>query len=111
LNEKKPRLILIVDAIDKGRTPGEIFEIDLDDIPKKKVDDFSMHQMPSSNLLKELQADTKINIRILVVQVKYIPPEIEAGLSEELKAVIGTMCDRIISILGEYGVDVKRKVE
>lgn len=109
LNEKKPELIMIIDATDKGRTPGEIFEIDLDDIPKKKVDDFSMHQMPSSNLLKELRNDTNIAVRILVAQVKYIPPEIEAGLSDEMNAAIQPMCERMIEILNEYGVNVIEK--
>lgn len=109
LNDKKPKLILIIDAVDKGRKPGEIFEINLDDIPEKKVDDFSMHQMPSSNLLKELQEQSNISIRILVCQVQHIPEEIDPGLSDTIKTSIQPMCDRMIQVLGEYGVKVRGK--
>jgi coenzyme F420 hydrogenase subunit delta len=109
LNEDKPSLILIVDAIDKGRNPGEIFEIDLNEIPKKKVDDFSMHQMPSSNLLKELQSECSIPIRILVAQVEYIPKEIDQRLSEVMQNTIQPMCERIIEVLSEYNVSVEIK--
>jgi coenzyme F420 hydrogenase subunit delta len=106
LKEEKPKLILIIDAVDKDKTPGEIFEIDLDDIPLKKLDDFSMHQMPSSNLLKELRDDANVPIRILVAQVKYIPEEVDQVLSKEMQSAIQPMCNKIIDILTEYDVNV-----
>jgi coenzyme F420 hydrogenase subunit delta len=110
LNERKPNLILIIDAVDKGKNPGEIFEIDLNEIPEKKLDDFSMHQMPSSNLLKELKDNSGIDIRILVTQVQHIPTEVEQGLSDAMKAAIDPMCERIVQVLGEYGVEVEKRV-
>jgi len=108
LSEEKPELILIIDAVDKGRKAGDIFEINLDEIPEKKVDDFSMHQMPSSNLLKELKEDSGIAIRILVCQVKYIPPEVGPGLTDVVKNAIPEMCARIIKLLEGYGAEVKQ---
>jgi coenzyme F420 hydrogenase subunit delta len=107
LKDVKPKLILIVDAVDKNRSPGEIFEIDLDDIPVKKLDDFSMHQMPSSNLLKELRDEGNVPIRILVAQVKYIPEEVDQVLSKEMQKAIQPMCNKIIDVLAEYDVTVK----
>ena len=109
LSEEKPKLILIIDAVDKGRAPGSIFEIDLDDIPEIKVDDFSMHQMPSSNLLKELSIDSKIDIRILVCQVKHIPAEVGPGLTDTMKSAIEPMCELIVKIMNEHGCMVKKK--
>ena len=55
LSEARPEIIVIIDTVNKGRKPGEIFEISLDEIPEEKIDDFSNHQVSSSNLLKELQ--------------------------------------------------------
>ena len=46
LSAARPRRLLIVDAIDAGREPGEWFEIDPSEIPAVKLDDFSMHQIP-----------------------------------------------------------------
>lgn len=94
-----PRKIIVVDAVEKGRPPGEVFEIDLDDIPTNKTDDFSMHQMPSSNMLKELRDFCGIDVRILVCQVKHIPEEIEMGLSEEVRKAILVASDKIMGSL------------
>ena len=55
LDEQRPEHIIIVDAVDAGRRPGEIFEISVEDIPENKIDDFSLHQLPTSNLLRELK--------------------------------------------------------
>jgi coenzyme F420 hydrogenase subunit delta len=104
LSEQKPKLILIIDAVDKERQPGELFEIDLDEIPEKKLDDFSMHQMPSSNLLKEMKEDAGMNIRILVCQVEYIPPEVQPGLKQVMIDSIPKMCEMIVGVLKEHGV-------
>src|ERR1022692_1947193 len=55
LSPVRPRRLLIVDAVDFGRKSGEWFEIDPAEIPAVKLDDFSMHQLPTSNMLRELQ--------------------------------------------------------
>jgi coenzyme F420 hydrogenase subunit delta len=85
LSERRPSEIIIVDAVDKGRGPGEVFEIELDEIPFEKTDDFSMHQVPSSNLLKEIKETGGIKVRIIVCQVSGIPEEIQPGLSDPVE--------------------------
>lgn len=96
LDENKPEKVIIIDAVDMGRPPGEIFEIDLDEIPANKIDDFSMHQMPTSNLLRELRDLCGVDVRILSCQVEKIPKEVEPGLSENLKRKVNEMCELII---------------
>jgi coenzyme F420 hydrogenase subunit delta len=60
LSENKPRQIIVIDAADKkGKTPGEIFEISVDAIDAKKTSDFSLHQFPTTNMLKELKDHTE----------------------------------------------------
>jgi coenzyme F420 hydrogenase subunit delta len=95
LDEKKPEKIIIVDAMDVGKEPGEIFEIGLDDLPENKIDDFSMHQIPTSNLLRELRDFCGVDVRILSCQVEKIPEEVEPGLSDTLKAKKNEMCKLI----------------
>jgi coenzyme F420 hydrogenase subunit delta len=55
------RLVIIdaVDFSDKGRKPGEVFRIDIEEIPDLKVDNYSMHQIPTSNMLKDLKGGEK----------------------------------------------------
>ncbi len=99
LSEKKPEKIIIVDAIDAGKTPGEIFELPIDEIPKKKIDDFSMHQLPTSNLLKELKDLCKVNVTIIACQVESIPEEVTTTISKKLIDMIPEVCKRINEII------------
>jgi len=101
LSEKKPEKIIIIDAIDTGEKPGEIFEIDIDEIPKIKIDDFSMHQLPTSNLLKELKEKCNVDVRVLSVQVESVPQEVNPGLSDVLKSSMDKMYKELLKILEE----------
>lgn len=95
LDEQRPDTIIIVDAVDFGRSPGEIFEIDLEELPENKIDDFSMHQIPTSNLLRELRDLCCVDVRILSCQVEKIPEEVEPGLSKTVLEKVKKMCDLI----------------
>jgi coenzyme F420 hydrogenase subunit delta len=95
LSEPRPKVIVIIDAVDKGRKPGEIFEISLDEVPLEKIDDFSMHQVPSSNLLKELQDLCAVKVRVLACQIKSIPKTMQAGLSEPLRKAVPLLAQKI----------------
>ena len=99
LSAKKPEKIIIIDAIDAGRTPGEIFEIPIDEIPEIKIDDFSMHQLPTSNLLKELKDLCNIDVIIVACQIENIFEEASTTLSKKLMNAIPEACNRIVEIL------------
>ena len=94
LSTDRPRRIVLVDAVDKQIAGGEIFEIDLEEIPPQKIDDFSLHQVPSSNLLHDLK-QAGIEVRVLVCQTEYIPDHIEPGLSEKVSAAVLRMCAQV----------------
>lgn len=97
LSDRKPGKIIIVDAVDHpGRAPGEVFEIAVEDIPVQKIADFSLHQFPTVNMLKELKDHTGIDIIILVAQVQEIPEELREGLTPALTAAVKEACRRII---------------
>jgi len=88
LSPARPERLLIIDAIDAGREPGEIFEIDPSEIPTVKLDDFSLHQVPTSNLLRELQEACGVEVRVLACQTGPLPDAISAGLSPPLLAAV-----------------------
>ena len=99
LSEEKPEKLIIIDAIDANLRPGEIFEVELDEIPENKLDDFSMHQVPSSNLLREIRDYCKIKITILACQVQKIPEQVAPGLSKPVQKAVPKMCSNILEIL------------
>src|SRR5271169_512136 len=88
LSSARPQRLLILDAIDAGRTPGEIFELDPAEIPPVKLDDFSMHQLPTSNLLRELQESCGVEVRVLACQTGPLPEEISQGLSKPVSDAV-----------------------
>lgn len=88
LSPNRPQRLLIVDAINAGRTPGEIFEINPAEIPVVKLDDFSLHQLPTSNLLRELQESCGVEVRVLACQTGPLPAEISPGLSPPIQAAV-----------------------
>lgn len=96
LSSPRPREIVIIDSIDANRRPGEIFEIDIEDLPEIKIDDFSMHQLPTSNLLRELRDACGVKVSILSCQVEHIPPEVKPGLSSQLQDAVSAAA-RIIA--------------
>ena len=98
--EGRPERIIILDAVDqKGRYPGDVFQIRPSAISAKKVHDFSLHQFPTVNLLAELEEHTDIEVIILAAQVEFIPGEIEPGLSIKMREAIPVACEKILEIL------------
>ena len=81
LSERKPERIIVVDAMTCGRTAGTVAELELDAIPEKKRDDFSMHQIPTSNLLRELRDGCGLEVKLVVLEPSEIPLEVKPGLS------------------------------
>jgi len=102
LSHKKPNKIIIVDALDAGKMPGEVFEIELEDIPESKIDDFSMHQLPTSNLLKELKGQCKVYVKIFSCQVENIPKSVSTGLSKRVLDSIPKVCELIMDEIKRY---------
>ncbi len=96
LSPARPQRLLILDAIDAGRSIGEIFEIDPAEIPPVKLDDFSMHQLPTSNLLRELQATCGVEVRVLACQTGPLPEEISQGLSRAVSSAVPRAADRVV---------------
>jgi len=96
LSPVRPRRLLVLDALDVGRPPGELFEIDPADIPAIKTDDFSMHQAPTSNLLRELHEQCGVEVRVLACQVSPLPDEVRPGLSKRVQAALPQAVERVM---------------
>jgi coenzyme F420 hydrogenase subunit delta len=95
LSEQRPALIVVIDAVDVGRPPGNVFEIPLDDIPVIKVSDYSLHQAPTSNLLRQLRDHCGVDVTVIVCQVEQIPDEVKIGLSPVMQDAVVRATDLI----------------
>jgi len=100
LSEKKPGLLIIIDAVDyPDRRPGEVFEIPVAGIPEKKISDFSLHQFPTVNMLAELKESSGLEVKIIVAQTDTLPEEVRPGLSEPVQRAVATACEKIIEVI------------
>jgi coenzyme F420 hydrogenase subunit delta len=88
LSPVRPRRLIVVDAVDMGRQPGAVWTIEANELPSVKIDDFSMHQLPTSNLLRELADLAGVEVRVVVAQVTGVPAEVSPGLSEPLARAV-----------------------
>lgn len=88
LSQKRPQKIIVFDAVDMKRKPGEVFKLSLDELPENKAADFSMHFFPSANLLKELRDNMGVDIIIIACQAEKIPDEVNPGLSDSVKQAL-----------------------
>jgi len=88
LAEKKPERIIVIDALDCQREPGDIFTIPVENLPDKKIDDFSLHQLPTSNLLKELRDLCQVEVILLAAQPESVPETVKPGLSKKLQDAV-----------------------
>jgi len=96
LSRKKPGTLILIDAVQHSSAlPGEIIRIDVDQIPENKKADYSLHQFPTTNMLKELKESSIMDIDIYAVQVEHIPKRVKPGLSRPVKKAVLTLCDSI----------------
>ena len=95
LSTERPKEVIIVDALDCGREPGEVFKVLVDEVPKIKSHDFSLHLAPSLNLLKELRDSAGVTVTILATQPEQIPEIVTAGLSAAIQRAVEEAADYI----------------
>ncbi|TRZ53727.1 hydrogenase maturation protease [bacterium] len=98
LSEQKPRKIIVVDAVDAGRKAGEVFKIDIDELPKNKTDDFTLHEMPTSNLLQELKDFCNVEVIIIAGQIESIPEVVRPGLSDTLAKSVAVAAEEVLNL-------------
>ncbi|SMC25998.1 coenzyme F420 hydrogenase subunit delta [Desulfacinum hydrothermale DSM 13146] len=104
LSPEKPQQLILVDTgQDPEKAPGEIFEIDVDRVLPAKIHDFSLHQFPTTNMLKELSDHTDVRVRIWVVQPEFLPDQVSEGLSPSVARAVPRMAERILRFLRHHG--------
>ena len=98
--EQRPEHIIVLDLADQpDREPGEVFEISVDDIPEKKIADYSFHQFPTTNLLRELQERCGVQVTIIAAQTAGPFEEVRPGLSPQVRAAVPRAVQKVMTLL------------
>lgn len=100
LLDERPERIIILDAVSRpGREPGEVFEISVDEVPEKKIIDYSFHQFPTTNLLKEIKENCGIEVTIIGAQFPGKLTEVKPGLSPPMRKAVRAAAEQVAELL------------
>jgi len=97
LSDERPKRIIIIDALDCGRSPGDVFKVSIEEIPAIKKHDFSLHLAPSLNLLKELKESGRVGVEIIACQPESIPEIVRSGLSAPVRKAVQETADYLLT--------------
>lgn len=95
LSETRPEEIIIADAVDWGQELGQVVEIPADALPVSKIDDFSLHQVPTSNMLHELESNGHVKVVVVACDVGVIRQEIGPGLSPATRLAVDRTVEQL----------------
>jgi coenzyme F420 hydrogenase subunit delta len=103
LPELRPAVLIVVDAApQQGGVPGEVRLCAPADLPACKIHDFSLHQFPTVNLLRELQDETGITVMVLMAHSSSPIDSFGPGLSPVMRAAVGAACQQIGEIIAPF---------
>ena len=95
-----PAEVVVIDAVDWGQTQGQVLEVPLEHLPTAKLDDFSLHQVPTSNLLRELRDYCGVRVTVIVCDVGPVPQQVQPGLSSLARQAVAEAGRRIAAHCG-----------
>ena len=95
LSDTRPQELVIVDAVDWGQEIGRVAAVPVEALPIHKIDDFSLHQVPTSNMLRELQERCGVKVTVIACDVGPIMQEMRAGLSPQVSEAVSAACQQI----------------
>jgi coenzyme F420 hydrogenase subunit delta len=99
VSEKRPAHIVLVDTIDReGRSYGEVFEVDPNDLSEKDITSYSLHQAPTSNLLREIQKLCGIRVTVIAAQMPEAPERLTMELSENMKKAVSVAAQTVYEL-------------
>lgn len=105
LPESRPALLLLVDAAHgEGEEPGTVRERDPADMDAAKIHDYSLHQFPTVNLLRELAGETGMAVRLVTAQAATLPDRPLVGLSPAMTSAVEAACALIRRALACHAV-------
>jgi len=96
LSPVKPQRIVVIDAVDRGVKPGEVFVGSIEGVLATAGGNFSLHQLPTSTLLRELKNYCHIDIVLISVQPESTPEVVCPGLSKKVRAAVAPACQYLL---------------
>ena len=99
----RPRMLVVVDAgHEPGLPVGAVQICGVESMTAGKINDFSLHQFPTVNLLAELQKETNVAVKLVTAQSAPEAEELRLGLSPAMIAAVTDACHGIGRLIEPY---------
>jgi len=95
----RPTHLLVIDAAELGREPGEAVEIDPGAIGGPT---FCSHMLPLKIMLDYLVRETGVSVTILGIQYKCL--DFDADMTPEMEAALGEICEALGRAIDAFGI-------
>jgi hydrogenase maturation protease len=96
--------LLVVDAVDNGKAPGELIRLAGDEVPVALATKLSPHQMGLKDLLAVADLQGILPPEIVLVGVQPGNIEMSMELSYEVEAAITGLAELVLSELERWGI-------
>ncbi|MCL1980002.1 MAG: hydrogenase maturation protease [Proteobacteria bacterium] len=101
----RPRCLIVVDADPgQGTAVGRLRRCVPTDLSARKIHDFSLHQFPTVNLLRELAAQTGIEVVLFLVGIEPPAALCAPGLSPLVEAAVDPACAQIAALAASFAL-------
>lgn len=103
LPSARPQLLVVVDTGHQpGLSAGEVQVCGVEAMAARKINDFSLHQFPTVNLLVELQEETGVEVKLVTAQPEQGAECLQMGLSSAMMAAVTDACRSIGRLIEPY---------
>jgi hydrogenase maturation protease len=96
--------LLVVDAVDNGKAPGELIRLAGDEVPVALATKLSPHQMGLKDLLAVADLQGILPSEIVLAGVQPGNIEMSMELSDEVEASITGLAELVLSELERWGI-------
>jgi len=100
--------LLILDALDMGGAPGELFRIEGEEVPRAFASKLSVHQMGLQDLLAVAELQGHLPRELVVWGVQPACIEMGLELSPPVEAAIEAAVAAVVGELRAWGVELRR---
>ena len=96
LSPVKPQRIVVIDAADRGKNPGEVTVETVENALTLHNSALSVHLLPTLSLLTELTECCGVDVKLVTVQPANVPEVVCPGLSPPVEAAVQHVCQCVV---------------
>jgi hydrogenase maturation protease len=99
--------LLVIDALQMGGQPGELFRLEGDEVPRAFANKLSVHQMGLQDLLAVAELQGYLPSQLVVWGAQSASIEMGMEMSPELTVALNPLVEKVIGELTSWGAPPK----